>query len=517
MISGLFNKLNLRGRGYLLLPLITAVVVGFAFQGSRSLYGTSEGRYAECGREMLESGNWLEPTLGYRPHWSKPPLTYWCVAGGLKLLGNNEWGARLFNSFAFVFTVLAVSGIGRLLYDRRTGTLAGFIYSTSLLPVLGAFTITTDMLLTMWVAVAVYFYLRAWRAAAAGERCFGPVVLFWAALGMGFFTKGPPALLVLLPITVFNLSLSHRPRLLNPVGIPLFLLLALWWFAAVIRLHPDLWHYYIGTELVERVASKSVHNHAFYKAFKIYPPAFIGGAGLWLLLVIYLAVRLQLYLPATVRRYWRQSVSVRFLLLWLLLPLAVFMLSSSKLHLYVLPIFAPVCIALAAGVARPAPLRPAERRALVILSVAAFMMVFAVKMLAPLKKTTRNTRQVFEMCAKYIGPGTVFAVVDHKSWDIMFYLQGECVSLSLSGKEFWDNGALTPVLDALKSGRLPGDPVQPLRYCALGITPPPVKRIVFIRPLWKKTGSDLCGDASASFRCSCESNGFWEVCGVSRE
>ena len=72
--------------------LALALLVGFSFQGSRGLYETTEGRYVEVAREMVETGNWIEPTLGYRPHWAKPPLTYWAIAGGIKLLGVNEWG-----------------------------------------------------------------------------------------------------------------------------------------------------------------------------------------------------------------------------------------------------------------------------------------------------------------------------------------------------------------------------------------------------------------------------------------
>ena len=69
------------------LLIAPAFLAAFAFQGSRGLYETSEGCYAECAREMIESGNYLEPTLGYRPHWTKPPMTYWAIAAGIRLAG----------------------------------------------------------------------------------------------------------------------------------------------------------------------------------------------------------------------------------------------------------------------------------------------------------------------------------------------------------------------------------------------------------------------------------------------
>ena len=71
------------------LPLFVALLVGVAFQGTRGLTETSETRYAECAREMLVTGNWLEPQLEFQPHWTKPPLAYWCIAAGMKVFGAN--------------------------------------------------------------------------------------------------------------------------------------------------------------------------------------------------------------------------------------------------------------------------------------------------------------------------------------------------------------------------------------------------------------------------------------------
>ena len=125
-----------------------ALFVAFSFQGSRGLYETTEGRYAECSREMLERDNYLEPTLGYRPHFTKPPLTYWAIAGGMRLLGHNEWGVRLYNAVAFFLTVLAIAWIGATLWGKPTGIMAGLIYASSPFPVFGAYAVSTDTLLT---------------------------------------------------------------------------------------------------------------------------------------------------------------------------------------------------------------------------------------------------------------------------------------------------------------------------------------------------------------------------------
>ena len=66
--------------GFGLLTVILAIRV-FTL-GLYPLYDPSESRYAEMGRKMLETGNWVTPLIDYGiPFWGKPPLSakYWNV------------------------------------------------------------------------------------------------------------------------------------------------------------------------------------------------------------------------------------------------------------------------------------------------------------------------------------------------------------------------------------------------------------------------------------------------------
>ena len=178
-----------------------ALFAAFSFQGSRGLYETTEGRYAECSREMMERGSYLEPTLDYQPHFTKPPLTYWAIAGGMRLLGPNEWGVRLYNAAAFFLTVLAIAWIGTTLWGKTTGIAAGLIYASSPFPVFGAYAVTTDTLLTLWGISAVLCCIKASRGQSSLKRKTW-IVAMWVFFGLGFLTKGPPALILLLPILI---------------------------------------------------------------------------------------------------------------------------------------------------------------------------------------------------------------------------------------------------------------------------------------------------------------------------
>ena len=56
--------------------------------GLYPLTDTTEARYAEMARKMLESGNWLTPMFDVGvPFWGKPPLSFWLSALPMALGG----------------------------------------------------------------------------------------------------------------------------------------------------------------------------------------------------------------------------------------------------------------------------------------------------------------------------------------------------------------------------------------------------------------------------------------------
>jgi len=377
----------------LLAVAVVAAVVAFAFQGTRGLYASSETRYAECAREMLVSGNWLEPTLAGRPHWSKPPLTYWAIAGGMTLLGRNEWGVRLYGAGAFVATAALVAALGRAMWDARTGLAAGLIYATSPFAAAGANAATTDVLLTLWEALTVLAYWRA-RRAAEGERTGhrpagrGWTALMWSALSLGFLTKGPPALLPLAAILPFHLWMRRRarasgsreaadtgpgappenglargaerraePKMITPEGLVLFAGVGLGWFALEAWRHPELVRYFLGVEVWDRLTSNRFsRNPEWFKPLTLYVPALTLGLGPWLAFWPGLGRRLVAEGRRRGARRWLAAhPEAVFLLLWTLVPLAVLFAVPSRLPLYVLPLVAPVALVTARGLVARRP------------------------------------------------------------------------------------------------------------------------------------------------------------------
>jgi 4-amino-4-deoxy-L-arabinose transferase-like glycosyltransferase len=352
------------------LILLLGLAIGLAFQGSRHLYDPDEGRYTDVAHEMVDLNDWLVPRLDpERPHFTKPPLTYWTIGVSFNLLGRNEWAARAPNAIAFALTGLLVFGIARLL-GLLNPVLAAGIWLTMWGPVLAANIVTTDTLLVLFETLAAFGFVASGLVTQDAAPRRAGLRWMWAAFGLAFLTKGPPGLLPLAAIVVFVIwrRRRHVAALFDPLGIIAFVVIGLAWYVTLIWHSPDLLRYFVLHETVGRVASGEHHrNPGWFGWLAVYPPTLLIGSLPWAATAVFAARvrrgKTMLPLPPDIRR---------FLALWLALPLAIFILAQSRLPLYVLPLFVPLALAFAA-VASPVLAR--GRTAVVALAVASALAI----------------------------------------------------------------------------------------------------------------------------------------------
>lgn len=405
------------------LPLWLALAVGLLCQGTRGLQETSETRYAECAREMLVTGNWLEPSLDFQPHWTKPPFTYWAMAAGMKLCGVNAWGVRLPAVLALVLATWAVTAAGRRLGGAATGLAAGTAFALGFLPVAGANTATTDIYLCMAEALAgAAFLFAATESDVALRRRYAAAM--WAAFGLAFLVKGPPGLLPLLAFLPWNFLQPRERRVPfgSPVGWLLFLAIGFGWYVAMLARHPDLLKYYVEREVVARIAADEGHNPEWYGGLTIYGPVLLlalGAPGLWALGLAF--VRGGWARGARWKQLWATRDSRLLLVLWLALPLVVFSISKSKLHLYVLPLAAP--LALMAGYVLA---RRASVRAFAVLAAVSLVFIVAAKTaysLLPARRDMAALGREVQAVRAQLPPGHAVVVWDEpRNHGLTFYL-----------------------------------------------------------------------------------------------
>jgi 4-amino-4-deoxy-L-arabinose transferase-like glycosyltransferase len=313
---------------------VGVVLLAFVGQGTRVLWEPDEGRYVTVAVQMLRTGDWITPHLSAElPHFTKPPLTYWAIAASMRVLGQSEFAARLPNAIAFVMVAWIVVALAHFLAPG-SGLTAGIVWATSFFAFVAANVVTTDVLLMAAESAAVLAFVASWQT---GRRTF--LIAMWAAFGVGFLVKGPPALIPLLAIAVFVVitRAAPRPPFLSGIGVLLFIVIALSWFAVAAWSRPDVIPYLIGREVVDR-ATTSVHgrNGGIFGWLKVYVPVAVVGMLPWSAILLWRRT-------SVVRR----DIANRFLLLWLLVPMSLFVVMPSRLPLYILPLTVPAALLIA--------------------------------------------------------------------------------------------------------------------------------------------------------------------------
>ena len=402
--------------------IFLAICVAFLFQGTRGLFETTEGRYAEVGREMVAGGDWMIPHLDGHPHWTKPPLTYWSIAAGLTTAGRNTWGARLYDSVALVVTTITVAALGATLWDEITGLIAALIFVTIPFVVMGANVVSPDMLLACFETLAVLCY---WRSARATDSRHAArwMAAMGAAFGLAFLTKGPPGLLPLFAIVIFSFISRRRggaaPRLFNVMGLVLFVLVGLSWYIASIVNDHSLFGYFLGKEVYGRVATGMHHrNSEWYMAPVIFGLPLLVGLGAWLVTGITDARKF----PRTTYRRALHTPEILFLLLWIVAPLLIFSISKSRLPLYVLPLV-PAQALLAARLAVCSNGAERALRRTWRIAIVSAVALIGVKAGAAYVKSPSNMAPLAKEI-QAVNAGRVTVVDNTKLFGLQFYLDG---------------------------------------------------------------------------------------------
>ena len=313
-----------------------ALLLALCFQGTRGLWEPDEGRYTNVALQMLHTGDFISLRRNEEAlHFTKPPVTYWAIAASVGTLGRTEWAVRLPIGLAFVLTVALVFQMGRRFVPDKPW-LPALIYATSPVPFFACNTVNTDTMLAAAEALAMLCYVRA-RFGGGSPRWLDAM---WVGFGLAFLTKGPPSLLPLVAVIVFEASQGSTLRLLRPIGLLGFALVGLGWFLVVIRLHPGLLDYFLGHEVYARIATAELRRFPqWYGPFVVYLPTLAIGSLPWLVVAL-----------PKIRKRLRQrgpvAAELRFLMLWAGVPLLVFCLARSRLPLYLLPLFVPLSLLL---------------------------------------------------------------------------------------------------------------------------------------------------------------------------
>ncbi|MEC8483053.1 MAG: phospholipid carrier-dependent glycosyltransferase, partial [Pseudomonadota bacterium] len=242
---------------HLWMILVFALLLRLVSLTTYPLMDTTEARYGEMARLMVETGNWLTPQFDYGiPFWGKPPLFTWMSALGIETFGLSEFAVRAPHWLAGVLTILLMAwmtkrvGFNPLLTAVELATCGIFSISA------GA--VMTDMALTLSLTMAMMGFYFAWLG-GENQRFWGYLGFF--GLACGLLAKGP-LVLVLMGLAVGPwLWLQHgfigafkvlwqRFPLISGMG--LMLAVALPWYLLAEQATPGFLDYFLVGEHFKR-------------------------------------------------------------------------------------------------------------------------------------------------------------------------------------------------------------------------------------------------------------------------
>lgn len=259
----------------------TAFVLFFNLQ-SWSVTESSEARYAEIGKEMLESGDWIHPQLMGIFHYHKPPMTYWITAVAYKAFGVSPFSARFFLQIAVLLKIFLIYKLGLLLFkDSKKAFLAAMLYSSFSVVIIGSRALTTDTYLATFILAAIYFWF-------SHQKSKNPISLIasFVFLGLGFLTKGPVVWIVPIILLVYQGYQKRAwPKFNWPtlVGLALMLGIGLFWFVGLYIEDSRFLDYFLFKHTIQRFATDTFSRG---QPFWFYPVVLIITAFPWFLILL---------------------------------------------------------------------------------------------------------------------------------------------------------------------------------------------------------------------------------------
>lgn len=323
---------------------------------------TSEARYADIGRRMLELDDWITPWFDDGvPFWGKPPLYTWMTAAGMGVFGIDGFGARVPHFLAGVFVALVVWDWQRRERGPAQAQLAVALLWAAALFYLCAGAVLTDMALLAGLVLAMRGFWRGLHAPAGEARREG--WLLFVGLAIGLLAKGPIALVMAgVPIAVWLLATRGLARAWRDLpwlrGTLLMLAIAAPWYLLAERKTPGFLDYFLIGEHWRRFTVPGWEGDRYGNAH-LEPRGmiwvFLLKASLpWTLLLPLLAWGRRAHLlpqpaPHPTAPPTRESL---YLWAWALWPCLFFTASRNILWTYVLPGLPALAILGAAWLAR---------------------------------------------------------------------------------------------------------------------------------------------------------------------
>ena len=337
--------------------------------------------YIESAREMLVRHDFITPYIDGIRFFDKPPLMYWLAAAFMRLFGIHDWAARLPLALLTLALFLAVYSLGLRLFGERGGFYSALVAATSIGPYLFTRFFIPDVLLALWMTLAVHLFLKALSILNEPlvDRSRLQIVCwaFAAVMALNVLTKGLIGLVFPLGIVMAYLAVTRQLYLIRRLylyssSIVFLVIAAPWHVLMAIRnpavpgssvAHGWFWFYIVNEHFMRFLGKRIPHDYGQVPIW-----LFLVLAALWLAPWASFLPMAASWSLSSINRNSSSSVETRntalILLLWAGIVLCFFCLSSRQEY-YSLPALPALALLIGGLLARAHEGNPlAERRVL---------------------------------------------------------------------------------------------------------------------------------------------------------
>ncbi|NIA12392.1 MAG: phospholipid carrier-dependent glycosyltransferase [Nitrospiraceae bacterium] len=156
-----------------------------------------DAKYALIAKNMLKTGNFLIPNVGFEYYFKKPPFFFWVISLFFKIFGTSEFSARLPSAIFGIIDALLIFYFGWKISKSKLFALISslvFILNFEVIRVTTTVKFDSFILFVNLITIILLYNPSAFR-----------VFLASLVISAGIMTKGPMAIIGLISILAYSL------------------------------------------------------------------------------------------------------------------------------------------------------------------------------------------------------------------------------------------------------------------------------------------------------------------------
>lgn len=332
---------------YLILAALIVTVALFNLfynLGNTAIDNWDEARHGVNAYEMLKNNNFIVSTYSYQPdYWNlKPPLSFWTIILGYKLMGYNALGLRIFSALAALGTIVEIFYFVKYRHGRVAALISAATLTTTTQYILShcARTGDADALFVLLFTTAMLSLMliersRVWLYVTGLSFSLAFLTKSWHAGNLGVIV----GLYLLISGEVFKIRFKEWLTFLASSLIPI-----LAW--SVFRYSQDglvFFQTMVQYDLLNR-SSNVIEGHV--GGFSYYFHFLNVNYFYWLIILIASFIGYQVQTTDFFSKDRRNYVLA--IALWIIVPFGLYTFASTKIYWYILPVYPVLAICIGA-------------------------------------------------------------------------------------------------------------------------------------------------------------------------